>query len=312
MEYINAITSFLLKVMNLILADIEFLRWEAYFFLAVVFLIPYFISRYFEAIIFRIICILFGLALLSSWQQEAILRDFNFLIGIALIVPHIRYFYEYIRGIIFSIINYFINLFISIKNTTLNTYYFFLTIYYKVIRVIKWIINIFNSLMIFFKLKKSTYKEENSYSDYSSNSFYKENNNSYDNSYNHYEKKEYSKKEQKYSYNEDNSYKKQENYKNDNSYKSEYKSSYKEKEQDLDNNSNSKNNKYARFYSPSAYIVLGVNVNSNDDFKTIKKSYRDLIREYHPDRNIENTKLFTEISQNINSAYEKLKKIHKE
>ncbi len=44
--------------------------------------------------------------------------------------------------------------------------------------------------------------------------------------------------------------------------------------------------------------------------ETIKKVYKELIRKYHPDRNIENTKLYTEISQNINEAYDKLKKIH--
>lgn len=298
MDFIFDIINFLQKILNLIIADIEYLRWEAYFILAVIFLIPYFISRYFEAIFFRIICVLFGLSFLGTWQQEAILRDFNFLIGTALITPHIRYFYEFIKNIIFQVIQYFINIFISIKNTTINTYYFFLTVYYKTLRVINWIKEIFSNVRIFLNSKKQ--------SNYSNSSYEQENN-----SYNNYEKQEYSYKEEarqeKYSYNDYNSSKNKERYKNSNSSKKEYKNSYTQQEEDL--KTNSQKDKYARFYSPSAYIVLGVSV--DDDMNKIKKVYRKLIREYHPDRNLENTKLYTEISQNINEAYDKLKKIHK-
>jgi DnaJ-class molecular chaperone len=65
---------------------------------------------------------------------------------------------------------------------------------------------------------------------------------------------------------------------------------------------------FKQFYSPSAYIVLGVS--QNDSFSDIKKSYGALVRICHPDLNPDETEQYTEISQNINEAYSKLKKIH--
>jgi curved DNA-binding protein CbpA len=50
--------------------------------------------------------------------------------------------------------------------------------------------------------------------------------------------------------------------------------------------------------------VLGVNV--DDDYSTIKKAYRKLVREFHPDLHPENIEKFTEITQSINNAWEKV------
>ncbi|PIE84992.1 hypothetical protein CSA08_04315 [Candidatus Gracilibacteria bacterium] len=233
-----------------------------------------------------------GLYLIFTSDDPRIIYDFKLTIGLGLFIPQISFFIFFIKST-FEVTKLFFT----------NTYYFFLTVYYKTLRLIHWFKNIPNNLKNFFKSKSSSYKEENSYSDYSS---YEEDNNSSYSSDNYEE--EYTKQEEKYSYDENNSYTEQENYENDNSYEKEYKSSYNKTEEDLEDNSNLEDNEYARFYSPSAYVVLGVNV--DDDFKTIKKAYRELIRKYHPDKNPQDVKLYTEISQNINNAYEKLKKIH--
>lgn len=66
---------------------------------------------------------------------------------------------------------------------------------------------------------------------------------------------------------------------------------------------------YERFYSDSAYIVLGVN--ANDDFQSVKKAYRELIRKYHPDLHPEESEKYTEITQLINSAYNRIEKYYK-
>jgi len=61
-----------------------------------------------------------------------------------------------------------------------------------------------------------------------------------------------------------------------------------------------------------AYKVLGVN--KNDDIGTIKKAYRKLVREYHPDiiksqgKSEEYIKEATAKTQEINQAYEMIKK----
>ena len=66
---------------------------------------------------------------------------------------------------------------------------------------------------------------------------------------------------------------------------------------------------FSQFYNSSAYIVLGVS--SDDDFQTIKKAYKKLVRKYHPDLNPDNIKFYTEITQHINEAYEKIEKFKK-
>ena len=42
----------------------------------------------------------------------------------------------------------------------------------------------------------------------------------------------------------------------------------------------------------------------------VAQSYRALVRIYHPDLNPHDIELFTEITQNLNNAYEKLQKTY--
>lgn len=63
-----------------------------------------------------------------------------------------------------------------------------------------------------------------------------------------------------------------------------------------------------------AYAILGIN--ENDSLETIKKAYRKLVREYHPDiikaqgKDENYLKEATAKTQEINSAYEMIKKSH--
>ena len=63
---------------------------------------------------------------------------------------------------------------------------------------------------------------------------------------------------------------------------------------------------------PDSYTILGVNL--NDDFETIRDSWRDLIRTYHPDRMIarglpeEAINLAERRIIQINKAFENVKK----
>lgn len=224
---------------------------------ALMFYIPYYFSKKAETIFFHLLYTGFGLYMLFTMEDTRIIYDMKMLVGLGLLVPQI------------SFLRWFIPYSIqTIKMMTTNTYYFFVTIYYKILRFIKWILAIPKNIKIFFtnfSFKKSNKSKDN----------YKENDYSYENNHNH----EYSHKEQKQYYEE------------------------KDTKQNTENHE-----EYSQFYSSSAYIVLGVN--QNDDFKTIKKSYRLLVRIYHPDLNPDNIKLFTEITQNLNNAYEKLEKKH--
>ncbi len=168
-------------------------------------------------------------------------------------------------------------------------------------------------MKIFFRKDKQEYedysnhnskKEEDSFSSGSSNDY--SNSDSYDKEYRHSNSYNYEKNNRESSYKEDS--KSYEDYSY--SSNSENSSYYEESEKEFNQEDSSKNidEEFKQFYSPSAYIVLGVS--SEDDINTIKKTYRTLIRIYHPDINQDNIELYTEISQNINEAYEKLKKIH--
>lgn len=254
------------------------LSWVAYSVLALVFFVPFFVSKWFKWIGFRIILVIFGLAFLSDWGQVTITRDFNFLIGIALITPHIKYFFDLVKNTLFNIFMFFLALFIQLKNATVNTYFFFITIYYKILRLINWIVNIFIFLKAFietFSERFKTKEQNQNYQDYSNKSEYKE-------------EKQNSNNEKAY-----------EDFKKSHGYQeSKKEESTKQKVDD----------KYKQFYSSNPYEVLGVK--TSDDFSIIKKSYRALIRIYHPDLNPQDIEFFTEITQNLNNAYEKLQKTY--
>jgi DnaJ like chaperone protein len=64
-----------------------------------------------------------------------------------------------------------------------------------------------------------------------------------------------------------------------------------------------------------AYALLGVN--ANDDMKTIKKAYKKLVRQYHPDiiasqgKSESYMKEATQKTQEINRAYEMIEEARK-
>ncbi len=290
------ILDFINKFIKILTSDsILHLNWMAYLVLALVFLVPFYISKWFEHIFFRIIFVLIGLTYLEQWGQQTITRDFNFLIGMGFIVPHIKYFFVYVKNIVFSILMFFVNLFIQLKNATVNTYFFFITIYYKILRLINWFINVFFVIKVLieninerFKNKSEQKEYKQNYQEYSNKSEYKEEKQSY---------QDYSKSEQKQNSNNEKAY---EDFKKSHGYnESKKEESTKQKVDE----------RYKQFYSSSPYEVLGVK--PSDDFLIIKKSYRALVRIYHPDLNPQNIELFTEITQNLNNAYEKLQKEYK-
>lgn len=286
------ILDFINKFIKILASDnILHLSWIAYLILSLTFLAPFYISKWFEHIFFRIILILIGLSFLEQWNHQTITRDFNFLIGIALIVPHIKYFFVFAKNIVLAILMFLIDWFIQLKNATINTYFFFITIYYKILRLINWFINIFFVIKVFideinerFKNKSSQEEQKQNYQEHSNKSEYKE------------EKQSYSKSEQKNNSNNERAY---EDFKKSHGYnESKKEESTKQKVDE----------RYKQFYSSSPYEVLGVK--PSDDFSIIKKSYRALVRIYHPDLNPHDIELFTEITQNLNNAYEKLQKTY--
>ena len=225
------------------------------------FYIPFYFSKKAETLFFHLLYSFFGLYMLFTMHSTSIIYDTKMLVGLGLLIPQIRFIIQFIKDIIQTV-----------KMMTANTYYFFVTIYYKIVRFINWIKSTYIMLKTFFttfSFKKENYQEQSSYHEYSyeqkHQKFYEEQKNE-----SKYKEQSYSKKEEP---------------------KSEPKKEY---------------GKFERFYSDSAYVVLGVS--ADDDLKTIKKVYRKLVREYHPDLNPDNIEFYTEITQNINNAWEKVEK----
>ena len=243
------------------------------------FYVPFHFSKKSQSHFFRLFFSSVGIYLLLTMEDYRVLYDVRMLVGLGLVLPQINFLIFFIKDV-----------FLTIKMMSSNTYYFFITIIYKIIRFFNWIKSIFSNIAILFSSYSSKdsddFKENNS-----SNRNYQEENS--------YEKKQ-EKKYQNYSSNDNSS-------SNEKSYKQEYKeeakqeSTFKQKEETQTYNGDE------RFYNSSAYIVLGVS--SNDDFKSIKKAYRTLVRIYHPDLNPDDLKRATEITQLINNAYAKLEKI---
>lgn len=229
------------------------------------FYVPFHFSKKAESLFFHLGYSGLGVYLLFTMSDPRVIYDTRMLVGLGLLIPQLTFLSWFVP---YS--------FRTIKMMTANTYFFFVSIYYKIIRFFNWIKSVISLITMFFR-SRSHSKEQNEQSD------------SYD-SYKNYEEQSYS----------------------NNDYKEEKKESYQEQSNNYKESNTSSNNEqkgeYSQFYSPSAYIVLGVS--DNDDFSTIKKSYRALVRIYHPDLNPDDIKLYTEITQNINDAYSKLENIH--
>ena len=231
---------------------------------ALLFYIPFHFSKKAETLFFHLLYSYFGIYMLFTMEDIRIIYDTKMLVGLGLLIPQVRFIIYFIQDTIQTV-----------KMMTANTYYFFVTIYYKIIRFINWIKSTYIMIKIFFttfSFKKEDYEQEQS----------SQQNYSYE--------EEYQEFYEEYKQEKDET-KQESNYENYEEIKNEPKDEFK------------------RFYSSSAYIILGVN--EDDDYKTIKKAYRKIINIYHPDLNPDNIKLYTEIAQNINDAWEKIEKIKK-
>ena len=152
---------------------------------ALIFYVPYYFSKKAHTLFFHITYSAFGIYMLLTLEDVRVIYDVKMLVGLGLLIPQISFLKWFIPHSIQSI-----------KMMTANTYYFFITIYYKVIRFITWIKNLPNTIKIFFTTfsfknftKEDTFKKDEYTSSYSyEESFYNEKE-STNESYTNYEEK---------------------------------------------------------------------------------------------------------------------------
>jgi len=239
--------------------EISSLDLPNFIIIVLLFFVPFYFSKKAETLFFHLLYSFFGLYMIATMEDTRVIYDVKMLVGLGLLLPQLKF------------IQYFtIDTIQTIRMMTTNTYYFFITIYYKILRFIDWIKSTYIMLKTFFttfSFKKEDYYEQgrSSQQDYS---------------YEQKHRKFYEEPKQ-----EEQSYTEQEEPKR--------KPKYEE---------------FERFYSDSAYTILGVS--ADDDYETIKKAYRNILKDFHPDKNHdkspEELKIYTEITQNINDAMEKV------
>ena len=229
--------------------------------MAIYILAGWFVSKFAKRIFFRLLWVALGLYIIitSAKTSNNILYDIDTLFGIGFIYPHIRFVFEWLNDI-----------YESFKRTTANIYYFFLTIYFKIKKIILWFYQTYKKIQSLFSKRKY----DKSKKDKKQNNYYQKER--YSNSYKQDEK----------SSNRNNSYSKNHQ---------EQSSSY--------SNKNPYDAEFEQFFSDDNYIILGVL--RSDNKATIKKAYRKLVMKYHPDVNSnDETKKYTIICQMLNKAYE--------
>jgi len=199
--------------------------------------IAWFLSQYARNTIPRLLFIGLSLYLLAGSE----IPSFSFYVAIGFLLPHLLFLKEYLQ------VQYHI-----FKDATINSYYFLLTIYGKVLGLVRWLFSLFEALKIFistfsFKRAKQNYERENPHED-----FYKE-------------QARHEKFEQEYRQHQE-----------------EAKSSAYQSKSDASNIFNPTDKKeFERYFSKSKYEVLGVDADA--DYQEISKAYKTLAKMFHPD-----------------------------
>jgi len=194
-------------------AEITRMTIENFIALSLMFYIPFHFSRKAESLFLHLVYSFLGLYMILFTQDTRILNDPKLLVGLGLIIPQIRFIIQFVKDSIYTI-----------KMMSANTYYFFVTIYYKILRFISWI----QDVILMFKNFEFKHEKKN---------------------YSYHEENNYQEKKQEQNYNEKDSYEYEE------SSKQEEQTSYEEPKKDY--------GEHERFYNSNAYIVLGVSVDDD-------------------------------------------------
>jgi|GEM_PF-3068030 len=234
----------------------------------------WFISKFAKNTIPRLLWIGVGLYLIisSAMVSEQILYDIDTILGIGFILPHINFFFRWLHDI-----------YLDIKQASIDTYVLFLTIYYKIRNFFLWFFDTYKKIHTFFT--KSKYKDKSQNKRYQQD-YYQEQQKQYYSEHEHQGQKFYDRAKQRreqreqeqesYSFEEDST--QQEEPSNDEQAYQEFYEEYKEKQdqsqaqKDIPLEEQLKNDpRYTHLFSDSPYIVIGVS--ADDDFKTMKKAY---------------------------------------
>ena len=310
--------------------------------LAIVFVISYKVSSIFENRVFRYLIIVVSIITLSNPihpQYHTVFFNINNWIALGGLAPHFKFLIEDIEE------KYY-----ELKYATINAYYFWLTVYYKTLKILKYmvwmivttwylILWIYYGLKNFLKLIKfallylweliiDQVGDTHKYSFYDYSNWFKENHQeqkqrrfwSWDREW--YEGKQFYFKDAEPSENSNRSNSNQKHKQESNQQKQEkaydeYKQNHGDsKQEDSKSYQNDQSSKQQQSHGSkydrffSGNYYAVLGVEKDSTFSQIKSAYMKLIKEYHPDLHPENEEEFTKIAQKINEAYEYFKKMN--
>jgi DnaJ-domain-containing protein 1 len=282
------------EVIEIISNEIANLSFTIAFNIAITIAFAWFISKFAKNTIPRLLWIVFALYLISSPKVDPnkVLYDIDILFGIGFILPHIKFFFNWID-----------ETYNDLKRATVDSYVFMITVFYKIRNFFLWFYYTYKKIKAFFT--KENYNEHSHKQDYHQKSNRQQENNYYKqeqqnhNNYEDFRNQDQAKSEQRRQERQQNqSYSSNESYSGNSSYTNN-KSAEQILEETLSNDPN-----FKHFFSDDEYEVLGVN--RDDDLKTVKKKYRKVAFENHPDRNNEEKDKYEIIFKRINGANEKI------
>lgn len=264
----------------------------------------WFLSKFAKSTIPRLIWLGLGTYLLLSPKPDVVLYDVDTMVGIGIVLPHIKFFFEWIY-----------ELYEELKRVTIDTYVFGLTIYYKVRNFFLWFYDTYKKIYNFFTKKKNSEQEQRDYYQEQQKQEYqgfKQDSSFYDRAK---QRKEQREEEEGFSEQYEEEGDEQQSYNNSEEAHQEQESeenAYKEektyKEPSLEEQLK-QDGRYKHLFSQSNYTILGVSV--DDDLKTIKKAYRKLAQEYHPDKHLNEKDRYDVLFKQVNNAYQAVHKHHK-
>jgi ABC-type multidrug transport system fused ATPase/permease subunit len=240
----------------------------------IVFAVSYYISRFFEWIVFRLILILIAINIaVTTFNTNSILFNLSTYMVIGIIAPH----FHLMHVMMYRAWYWLVDTYEKTLEIVRKIIDFFISVYDFLLSVI----HFFQNKYMWFKDYRQTKQEEQ---------------NSSQNNY-HKEERQQQNKKQQSSNNEyeDSKQNKQQSHQNE------------EKQKQQSSNQQHKSKKHSRWDSEDPFIILGLSYGATKE--EIKKQYKRLMREYHPDLAPESKKAqYTKIAQRLNWAYDELKR----
>jgi hypothetical protein len=123
--------SFIDEILNLGLKDIIVVT--------LLFSISFYFSKKAKTIFFHLLYVILAVLMFTSSTDGFSIHNIKIIIGLGLLIPQIKFMIIFTQDTIKTI-----------KMMSANTYYFFITLYYKTIRFIKWLKSSFIMLKVFF------------------------------------------------------------------------------------------------------------------------------------------------------------------